>query len=1242
DATGQYSFQQLHGPKKYQVQFTLPALYSGFSPKNAVGATSATDSDVDTAGKTDIFTLGVKENNQTIDAGIIPRRASIGNYVWLDANQNGLQDMDEKGIENVRVELYTVDSLGNSTYLSEQLTDLQGAYLFENLDPTVFYVLKFNKPAEYDVTTAKINGLGNHQTDSDINEISGWTETIRLEYGENNQTIDAGYIMPDTIIGDYVFADLNEDGLQDSLEPGISGVKVELLNSFDIPVADGNGNFVVLTDNAGKYNFVKLHGPGAYKVKFNLPATYSGFSPRSTNLLENAIDSNANSNGITDIINIEAKQKDQTIDAGIIPKRASIGNYVWLDSNKDGLQNEGEQPLANIEVNLYTTINKTKTLVATKQTDANGQYLFDNLFPSPKYIVEFIAPREYDITATNSGGSGNNSIDSDINQVTGQTAEIMLAYGQVYLDADAGFITPNAQLGDYVFEDRNQNGQQDSNEPGVGNVKVELFDEFSNPIKDANNLDTILTNEQGKYRFIGLHGGKNYRLKFTLPAAYDSFTTQMAGITNQEIDSDADQTGQTNLISLAISEENLTIDAGVIPGLASIGDYTWLDENENGLQDSNEVGIEGVKVELYTINQGIKTQHATTISDSQGKYLFEKLDPNKIYQIRFIRPNGYDITAPQSLNQEVNSDAEQESGWTQEINLAYKEKNLTIDAGFVRPESMLGDFVFADTNENGLQDLGERGVLGVRVMLFDELGNPIADGKGKNETTTDEFGYYSFVNLHGETRYKLKFILPPEFKAFTQKGTAENLDNVDSDVDQDGFTEIIAVDVQEHKLTIDAGLLIRHASIGNYVWLDTNNNGIQDSNELGIANVKVTLTDEQNNSIEVTTNIRGRYLFENLIPGKYCITIEKPAGYGWTVRQAGTNSENDNDFDDTNGTQCYTLAPGEENLTADGGLIQIIRTVGNVGLYCVAEGIAGLKPVKGLKVKLTRIEEQNEVNSLAINKDNPEFFAESDDAGNISFGTIPKGRYQYEITGYPQNYFEQLGKEIPVREVTITGDHLGTHILNALHLEINRCFEFGNRVWEDTNKNGIQDEGEKGINGVEVTLFDENDNPINNDLGAQIQDVSINKENFAKPVGKSYEKENGIYRIQVKRPGKYKVKFKIPTGYNITQKNSGTDDKLDSNVNPQTAISDIIELTAGDPWKYTLDLGLYKNEQTPEETTKPQGEATKPAAETTAPQNGKELPTTGERIIETILSATIIVISSVILLLIKKLKLSKK
>ncbi|WP_176745481.1 SdrD B-like domain-containing protein, partial [Staphylococcus sp. HMSC056G08] len=158
-------------------------------------------------------------------------------------------------------------------------------------------------------------------------------------------TIDSGFYKPTVEptpvpatynLGDYVWEDSNKDGIQNSNEKGIAGVTVTLTKP------DGTTESVV-TDAEGKYNFTGLEN-GEYTVKFTAP---EGYTATKVNVGDQALDSNGLETKV--VIN---NADNYTIDSGFykpvveptpVPATYTIGDKVWEDSNKDGVQNSNEK-----------------------------------------------------------------------------------------------------------------------------------------------------------------------------------------------------------------------------------------------------------------------------------------------------------------------------------------------------------------------------------------------------------------------------------------------------------------------------------------------------------------------------------------------------------------------------------------------------------------------------------------------------------------------------------------------------------------------------------------------------------------------------------------------------------------------------------------------------------------------------------------------------------------------------------
>jgi hypothetical protein len=125
---------------------------------------------------------------------------------------------------------------------------------------------------------------------------------------------------------------------------------------------------------------------------------------------------------------------------------SSIGDYVWLDSNSDGIQDEGEQALPNFPVHLEGTDSDGNAVSLDTTTDADGKYLFDNL-QSGSYVVTFDpAGLKADQSFTIQGAGDDSGLDSDGDPATGVTGAITLGVDEQNLTIDQGVIAPPASL----------------------------------------------------------------------------------------------------------------------------------------------------------------------------------------------------------------------------------------------------------------------------------------------------------------------------------------------------------------------------------------------------------------------------------------------------------------------------------------------------------------------------------------------------------------------------------------------------------------------------------------------------------------------------------------------------------------------------------------------------------------------------------------------------------------------------
>ena len=251
--------------------------------------------------------------------------------------------------------------------------------------------------------------------------------------------------------------------------------------------------------------------------------------------------------------------------------------------------------------------------------------------------------------------------------------------------------------------------------------------------------------------------------------------------------------------------------------------------------------------------------------------------------------------------------------------------------------SSLGDFVWEDSNGNGIQDAGEPGIEGVKVQLLDDRGNPVDDPTNPGtpyEKTTDSSGKYLFDNLPSGN-YQLRFETPSGYGITAMDEGTD--DERDSDVDPSSGIARVNLAARTDDTSYDAGYYPLRA-IGDTVFHDEDNDGRFDSGE-GMGNVKVTLTPPRGvdlgngpgQPVSTTTNSQGHYLFENLPAGQYTVEVDES-----TLPLSALRGHNTVDPDGGNDSKAQvTLTRSSDNLDQDFGYflnaadLSLTKTVDN-------------------------------------------------------------------------------------------------------------------------------------------------------------------------------------------------------------------------------------------------------------------------------------------------------------------------
>lgn len=978
----------------------------------------------------------------------------------------------------------------------------------------------------------------NGDTDAILNNVGVGFYQVTVTDTKGCQTISQVFVSElfCAKIGDYVWHDLNADGIQNSGEPGVSGVRVELMDQAQQMIS------FTFTNENGYYLFSAL-APGNYYVRFIKPGGYH-FSPalQGTDPLK---DSNPDpATGLSPLINLANYQENLSVDAGIY-QYGRIGDFVWLDNNGNGMQNTGESGVANVQVSL---LNCNGNVLRTATTDASGYYTFDNLVPG-QYKVRFIDPSGMKFITPNQGNDP--ALDSDAAILNGETNCISLISNQINNTLDAGLYVP-AKLGDKVWVDLNANGQQGTDEPGLSNFEVRLL--------NCNNvvLKTTFTNDQGLYLFDDLLPG-SYKIGIGSTGIYGLSPFQVG---DPATDSNIDPATNTSVCEVLESgENNLTYDIGLFQR-AAIGDFVWVDGNGNGSQDTGENGYPGMVVQLFDCNNNYLAQ---TTTNGTGYYNFSNLIPGN-YSVKFVLSGNWYFTQAGTNNSNgSDSNADPITGFTGCETLISGEINQTYDAGIYQRGSV-GDYVWDDLNGNGLQDSGEPGVPNFKVILKTCAGSVV------QTKFTDQYGYYLFNNLvPGE--YLLDFSQNSE-AYFTAKNQGSNT-AIDSDVHQNtGQTSCFSVQSGSTNLTMDAGLL-KVASVGDFVWEDINGNGIQDSGEPGIAGILMKLFKVNTNGTvlyaETTTNASGNYLFQNLPAGTYHIKIHL-GGTNWQVTLPKVYSDFvDSDITHTNGwnsTNNFLLLPGQHNPHIDAGLFECAE-IGDL-VWCDFTHNHHWQPgengINGVEVELYRNVENTWVYWTTIfTGNNPgstpadghwsacvnpgEYYVKYNLPANSNFLLVDpfiggNSEYDSDVTnafgyGTTDAFIVSSGD---VKTDLGAGYYYGSII--------------GDRIWYDTNQNGIQDAGEPSASGILVEIF-----------------------NASGKVGQKITNSNGSYIIDNLPPDSYYLKFS-PGNHSFTAADQGSSDHLDSDVTHTNGqgTTDWFEVGIQEI-NYSFDAGLVNSAQ---------------------------------------------------------------
>ena len=881
----------------------------------------------DVSDAIDVYDAPVPPVHDSACVKIDEKRGAIGDFIWYDADGDGIEDVGEPGLANIAVDLYR-DSNGNGALdsgdqvVASTQSDADGGYLFTKLPPGDYFV---------DVTDAD---NPNGDLGALVHTLGGQSKPdafgpIHLTAGEVYKDADFGYVHQPAgkaVIGDTVWYDANGDGIQQPGEPGIPGVTV-MTEPEDSAVSPQTA----LTDENGHYWFSVL--PGGYKIKVTPPAGLSATTPT-----------------VHGPVQVTAGEKYLRADFGFTDNEpGAIGDLIFEDANENGVFDAGEAPLAGVSVDLIRdkdgdgVWDAGEPVIATTTTtgslDANGgNYRFSGL-PAGHYLVH-VSDANGVLLDYNRGPLGTSHTN---NNSQPDPYPVHLANpGDADLTADFGYvplsISDRGVIGNQVWLEHDNDGifapfNGDRGQPGV-TVELLVGDDV---------IATTTTGASGDYAFVHLPAGA-YRVRVN-----DAFgvLTGFASTAYYPADQSSDNTNkrQPYAVNLPAGGVNLTADFGYLCH-SRIQGYLWRDENIDGVWDASETPLKDIEVALLADTPG-RPLVALTRTDANGFYLFDDLDAGD-YVIDVN--NGY---INNNLQIFLTTPPEPAFVSLGRCDVRYR------DFGYGPKTGVIGNFVWYDVNQNAKQDewydandndqydewqdvdndnlidegeLDKCGLRLVPITLKDANGNPL------QETMTDYFGFYNFVDLPGGT-----YLVHIDRTILFEQATAMALDGkckplpasaplppafrANALPDGDVLFDLNVNGTGPAPNSAEQTLAVIHGQVRE----DTDADGDFNDPDPGMAGVTIELYVDVNGdglldigdtlAASTVTDGSGFYTFAQQAAGRYIVVENDPNGFGSTADTGllndnkipltlGANDSTGNDFLDTI-VSCYLDPEGD-------------------------------------------------------------------------------------------------------------------------------------------------------------------------------------------------------------------------------------------------------------------------------------------------------------------------------------------
>ncbi len=939
-----------------------------------------------------------------------PARITV--RAFLDANNNGSLSNGEGNVRDVEVALLAADG----TVAASAMTDKNGSATLTA--PAGTYTLRSTVPARY--------GYGK------TGEKSGLKYSIMAESAERTQIsspltlkVDAPLevgigVQALACVTGTVWNDLNADGIRQSDEPGIPGVRVTIEGKRNDITAE------VYTDENGYYELAQLK-KGSYVLTCHVPDEYV-FTVKAKGDVTtiSRMTTEADRAG-TDDITLDHGEVHANHNIGMM-EGAIIEGVCFLDENCNGYYDEGEKTLAGVELRLARQSNNV--LLQQTVSDANGRYHFYGQRGST-FAIRAKLPSGYVFSVTGTGENANLFAPNGKNterRLTDVTLENG-GYRQIML----GAVTYGTISGKVYF-DENFSSTWESGEKTGSGYTVTLLDAKGTRVASEK------TDRKGEFAFTDLNPGQ-YTLQMSPEKGY-AFTALSDG---NVMTTRADGSGESRLLTLVMGEDLTNVGIGMIVPAKVSGTF-FADENDNGLYDQGENGLKGTVIRLMGENGEAAS---ITLGDSSS-FSFNAVLPGR-YCLRYELPDGAVFSPVVSGGNTLSGDGAAESAWfSLSVGSAY-----TAPTGGASLLSSISGFAFADTNGNGTWDADEAKLAGMAITLV-----PADPAHATHSATTGDDGQFILTGIRcGE--YTLTVECPGACVLSRMPHAALGLTH--------------GLNAQSVALTVRMGTILTGQQLGcvlpskwtGVAYLDENYDGMRAANESPAAGETLLLRDADTGATVATavTDENGLFTIDGIAPGEYELVF--PLDEGCLIPKGGDNHLHLNGSEMTTGRVRIN-----ENEDKADTLVAVVRLT-EIGGTVWLEKHDGVTPIAGAKVLLLDAD-GTQVGTCTTGEDGSYRFTGLMPGEYTLDATVPSG---YTLVESSDAHLAEAGL------VSVIAESGGVHGVSSsfflrmaqhqLTLDIGNVLpgRLGDKVWLDLNGNGLQDGEEGGIHGVVIELM---------------------------------------------------------------------------------------------------------------------------------------------------------------------------